>query len=1570
MLAAPSMPFAASLPHSDAHLPAASQSTPSPSRPLRLGTFNIGLGVARKLGRIIARCVVLELDAVALQEIGDPALLSTRLPSYQLIYAPGPSHHQAGVGLLLALPLVPRARRFHRSSTGRLVAAVLELTRGRQLLLASAYMPSGLDHCAAGSDAHRLAHELYLELARWGKDMHEIVVMGDLNETLTQWDRLPQPPLSSRIPAVTGPIAHLVADGFTDVYRHLHRDASASPGFTHILDGARSSRSRIDYIWCKGLPSAAFRAVHIDTALTSLSHHRLLWAGLQLQHTAAPLCSTPLLRLRLPNLRAITSEHKRCFVAHLELSMLQQREDLEALVSDSDQPQDALHALAASITELVRSSAVTCFPMTGGPSRKSGHLQRLQQQRRILTRLLHIAESLVHRSATHCLPSDCLVRCPEWLRLFHQCRSQHPQLQWRSDVWYGGDPLAWIAETRSILNRTRRFINKEVRRMAQADVSAGAIRQLDANPAAAVHRMLQSDALPSQLTSMIDSHGQLTTSAAELEAVLVGHFRNVFACPPPDDPSRADPRPPPAMLLCKDSVNARWWAGLTDPVSEAEVIDTLKDTDLITAPGEDGVATGVWRIALEGSPALRLLVSVLFSRCLELRTFPRVWKTSVIVPLIKDANKERTANNVRPISLQSCLGKLFMKVLAHRLGRILARFPILNPAQRGFVHGGSTTKCIDELLDAWDHSRAHRTELYSLFYDIKQAYDSVQRDVLIRAMRRLRMPESFVSLIEDSMTGLSSCVRTAFAVSPHFPVERSLRQGCPLAPLLFVILMDALHDGLECNPFTGERAGLTLNLADGGPNVYLPSQGFADDTSVHANTLANLCVLNDWVHYFMGFNRMLLNASKCELVGRGPDGLPVTEAAVAAANFKVADRVLVPVDHATPIRYLGVHCRFDGNWEAQHSRILRMISLFTRMVGKFGLTVGQASYVYNTFLLPKLDLGLRYICGAQANGWVKSYDALLVGSIKHVVASPLRLSHSAVALTARFALPSWLEVAIKASELFIRMNSTGCRWGLLGRRLMRQALQVGAVAEPLPDRRRPSTSSSRLARAVALAVNELQWKLQLRDEPTRRRLHLFGQALAGPLPDTITESSCASPILLSSSPPVSTRVVHDCWTGWGPTLAPRTVHVYTDGSYGSSPPENNQALPASSSAWAVTVCDEWLSSNFALLPTDEQLLTRSDVGEAVQFGAAITCTSGVYAAELQAIARALAMFSASCTLHIHSDSQGALAGIRAYMHECNARRRLRMSARPLLQLIAHLIAVRERAGGTVYWHHVKAHSQNSDIDSVGNRLTDWQANRARAHPRVPQPVHLRELPLSECEHFLTVWQRSGTRRQQQLFDDPRRCALAHLRTTAATKWSLRQDSAQHVVHDGTLFGSGMLDLSRVVLASGSPTQQATLLHIATNSIQCVWTTAADNSQCVRPISCPDCPDLTCALSHMAGCAGAHATRFRSDLRSDILAVLHASAHTADWCHRYGGGDLQQILMRLFPISSTVSGEEQRQHFARSFCGAFSARHANAAAKQLGFPSAEDGRLTLQRIRFACLDRIAQVYSDLKKVAAS
>src|SRR6185312_5293747 len=106
----------------------------------------------------------------------------------------------------------------------------------------------------------------------------------------------------------------------------------------------------------------------------------------------------------------------------------------------------------------------------------------------------------------------------------------------------------------------------------------------------------------------------------------------------------------------------------------------------------------------------------------------------------------------------------------------------------------------------------------------------------------------------DSLTDLSSRVRTRYGLTHLFPVKRSLRQGDPLAPLLFVILMDALHDGLEKNPFTKQNHGCRLTFPDGA--ISISSLGYADDTAVLSNTLSDLQHQNNWVQYFMKFNKL------------------------------------------------------------------------------------------------------------------------------------------------------------------------------------------------------------------------------------------------------------------------------------------------------------------------------------------------------------------------------------------------------------------------------------------------------------------------------------------------------------------------------------------------------------------------------------------------------------------------------------------------------------------------------------------------------------------------------------------
>ena len=205
--------------------------------------------------------------------------------------------------------------------------------------------------------------------------MHKVTVMGDLNETLTRWDRFTLQPTpvgaggAAALFAASSPINCLQLDGFTDVYRALHPSAELAPGFTHTIDGARPVRSRLDYVWVKGSSRHALLRVDIDGAMLALSHHRLLWAELRMDHSPAAPCSTPLLRLRLPNLRAATEEHKATFTSRLQRAVITTHAQLDALALADDA--DMLDLLASRVTGLVHRAAFSSFPITGPAPRSS-----------------------------------------------------------------------------------------------------------------------------------------------------------------------------------------------------------------------------------------------------------------------------------------------------------------------------------------------------------------------------------------------------------------------------------------------------------------------------------------------------------------------------------------------------------------------------------------------------------------------------------------------------------------------------------------------------------------------------------------------------------------------------------------------------------------------------------------------------------------------------------------------------------------------------------------------------------------------------------------------------------------------------------------------------------------------------------------------------------------------------------------------------------------------------------------------------------------------------------------------
>ena len=230
-----------------------------------------------------------------------------------------------------------------------------------------------------------------------------------------------------------GPIHSLLHADYTDVYRLIFPDASAEPGFTHIIDSAlRPSRSRIDYIWTLGIPCRAHTDIRIDLGiLDSISHHRPLWMEIDLKlcgiHRRIDALDPPAIyQMRLPNLRGLTETQQLRFVRHLEKRLTTSDEHLHALADLCSK--DSLGALASELASHARKSAFATLPITGDRPFLTKGVAILARQCRDLIRIRAITRQLLV-SRAGAAPSTC----PEWRRLHAQCTHEH-RLRWHTDT--------------------------------------------------------------------------------------------------------------------------------------------------------------------------------------------------------------------------------------------------------------------------------------------------------------------------------------------------------------------------------------------------------------------------------------------------------------------------------------------------------------------------------------------------------------------------------------------------------------------------------------------------------------------------------------------------------------------------------------------------------------------------------------------------------------------------------------------------------------------------------------------------------------------------------------------------------------------------------------------------------------------------------------------------------------------------------------------------------------------------------------------------------------------------------
>jgi hypothetical protein len=759
------------------------------------------------------------------------------------------------------------------------------------------------------------------------------------------------------------------------------------------------------------------------------------------------------------------------------------------------------------------------------------------------------------------------------------------------------------------------------------------------------------------------------------------------------------------------------WKGLMAPPTWMELRTILGKAKKHTSPGEGGLGVDVlqcmvgWELPFHATtsvppgPVASALLAFL-EAVLRIGVYPRhlcvAWVTTI---------PKGTADplDVRPISVLPELYRLVSRLLNFRLTSKFLEHSILHPAQRAALANGDFYQAVDTTCNVIEDARERKENtLAFVLYDQSKAFDLVHARALERAMRRIGLPSAFIQLVLSAMDRARSKVRSRAGISEGVSLLRSLRQGDPLASIMYCIYIDPLHWALQ------DAGGYVMKNG-----ARVASLAFMDDTNVMANDFTHLQQLHELVVEFSLINDARVNAKKTYFFLADHRGESETRHLVSDGG-----QLIRPVPPGTTARYLGVWLNLEGDWDKMHRLLRKKFWHLFYVIKNNGMTCRAAVMIVNIFLVPAIQRMLRLGCFADNPQRVDSLESM--GKALNVLVAklnglPLPRSWGGAITPLLFGFKDLAQHAVTLNMELLHLNlnydpanflvaatthdrlASFCQLGgppvevvspssLLGPALskLREGLAWGRGLPPAPS---TNVTARRLALAfrhgLTLVYNErhlasAHMEARVSDEADVAQEGEGDTRLGVELWDQLEDRGGTRRGLYAEIDPYN-------WD-WmdliraAPTRGVKHLVVYTDGSSKDGEDSGAAAL------WYI--------------PGDE------DAGGVIL--ARLRPTPKNYQAECVACALALHFSPINWSLTIVCDCKAALYTVTKPSCRVPWRRRVTAPARPVLECNRSMLRARE---APTHWMKIKSHTHAKDIDSKGNAKVDVFAKLAREASR-------------------------------------------------------------------------------------------------------------------------------------------------------------------------------------------------------------------------------------------------------------
>ena len=340
------------------------------------------------------------------------------------------------------------------------------------------------------------------------------------------------------------------------------------------------------------------------------------------------------------------------------------------------------------------------------------------------------------------------------------------------------------------------------------------------------------------------------------------------------------------------------------PASLPELETALKQLNTNKSPGLDGLPvefyTTFWSL-------LKSDIHALSTYAFHHATLSSSQQHAVITLLPKTGDL-RLLRNWRPLSLLNVDYKLLAKVISNRLLTVLPS--LVHEDQTCSVRSRQIAHNLSLIRDFIAYSQIENIPASLITLDQMKAFDQVDHDFLRKILRRFNFGPDFLTWFDILYANADSCTYVNKTLSPLFPISRGVRQGCPLAPLLYVLYIEVLAEAIRKD---SQIQGLTLD------STVIKVSLYADDVTLFLTSDESFAALQRILTQYELASGAQVNPDKCQGLWLG-------------SNRFRTDSPLSYQWSSLSIKILGIHFTpendFLADWHAKTVAIKKTLALW------------------------------------------------------------------------------------------------------------------------------------------------------------------------------------------------------------------------------------------------------------------------------------------------------------------------------------------------------------------------------------------------------------------------------------------------------------------------------------------------------------------------------------------------------------------------------------------------------------------------------------------------------------------